>query len=377
MSEYQFYEFKAIDNPLSEKAKNEIGNWSSRTNPSSTGATFTYSYGSFPKDEIAVVEKYFDAMFYTSNWGTTRLVFKLPNNLIDLRQIKQYCILDGFDLIEKSGFSLVDICISDEEGGGQWIEGEGWLASMALLRNDILSGDYRCLYLIWLKISTEDVLNGWGNIDSESREPKVPGNLKTLNGALMDFVEIFEIDKDAIAVASRKSIKDSLEKTDEDVFYINKLPNDEKDELLLRLLKNEPLLNIKLKKRLKDFVEDKEVDIENNRTVEELVQSIREVKEQKKIEGRRKREENRLAKLNKTEQQEVALWAEIDQLIKDKKTNSYEEAIEILRDLKALSIHKKRLDDFFIKIEMIQQKYSRLSGLQWRIKEANLIRDKK
>jgi len=33
MSEYQFYEFKAIDKPLSESDKKEIGSWSSRTNP--------------------------------------------------------------------------------------------------------------------------------------------------------------------------------------------------------------------------------------------------------------------------------------------------------------------------------------------------------
>jgi hypothetical protein len=373
MSEYQFYEFKAIDKPLSEKDRNEIGNWSSRTNPSNTGATFTYSYGSFPKDEIKVLEKYFDAMFYIANWGTTQLVFKLPNNLIDIKQLKQYCIMDGLDVIEKPDFILVNICISDEEGGGEWIEGEGWMSTLASLRNDILSGDYRCLYLIWLKVSTEDVLSEWGNIDSESSEPEVPGNLKSLNGALMDFVDIFEIDKDAITVSSEKSRTDSSEKSQEYANYINRLPNDEKDKLLLRLLKNEPLLNISLKNRLKDFVSEvKERGIEKRRTVGELVQAIREVKEQKKIEKKRKREEKRLTKLKKTEQQEMDLWATVELLIKEKKTKSYEEAIKTLQDLKALAIHKNRFEDFRQKIETIQQKYSRLSGLQWRISEGNL-----
>ena len=373
MSEYQFYEFKAIDKPLSEKDRNEIGNWSSRTNPSNTGVTFTYSYGSFPKDEIKVVEKYFDAMFYIANWGTTRLVFKLPNNLIDIRRIKQYCIMDGFDVIEKPDFTLVDICISDEEGGGEWIEGEGWMSTMASLRGDILSGDYRCLYLIWLKVSTEDVFCEWGNIDSKSSEPEVPGNLKSLNGALMDFVDIFEIDKDAITVASEKSRTGSTEKSEEYANYINRLPNDEKDELLLRLLKNEPLLNISLKNRLKDFVSEvKERSIEKRRTVGELVQAIRKVKEQKKTEKKRKREEKRLTKLKKTEQQETDLWATVELLIKEKKTKSYDEAISLLQDLKELSIHKNRFEDFRHKTDTIQQKYSRLSGLQWRISEGKL-----
>ena len=107
MSEYQFYEFKAIDSPLSKKEKSEIGKWSSRTNPSNTGAIFTYSYSDFPKDEIEVVERYFDAMFYVSNWGTTQLIFKLPNSLIEVKQLKQYCS-EGLDIIEYDDFILVN-----------------------------------------------------------------------------------------------------------------------------------------------------------------------------------------------------------------------------------------------------------------------------
>ncbi len=288
MSEYQFYEFKAIDKPLSEKDKNEISSWSSRTNPSNTGAIFIYSYSDFPKDEIKVVEKYFDAMFYISNWGITQLVFKLPNNLIDIGRIRQYCIMDGVNLIEKTNFTLVDICISDEEGGGRWIDGEGWLASLVTLRNDILSGDYRSLYLIWLKVSTEDVLNECGNVDLESREPIVPSSLNSLNGALLDFVDIFDIDKNAIAVASENSKADTLESIEKYSRYITRMPNDEKDELLLRLLRNEPLLDVKLKNRLKDFVsENKEVDLDNHRTVGEIARSIREIREGKKIKKKR------------------------------------------------------------------------------------------
>ena len=374
MSEYQFYEFKAIDKPLSQKDKNEIGSWSSRANPSNTGVVFTYSYGDFPKNGIKVVEKYFDAMFYISNWGTTQLVFKLPNNLIDTEQLRHYCIRDGINLIEKSDFTILDICISDEEGGGSWIEGEGWLASLVTLRNDILSGDYRCLYLIWLKVGTEDALNEWGNVDLESIEPKVPCNLKSLNAALLDFVEVFEIDKDTIDVASLKSTSGPSDNIDGYFNYIDRLSDKEKDGFLERLLKNEPLLNIKLKNRLKDFVNEvKETDVEKRRTVGQILDSIAEIKEKKKIEADNKREEKRLAKLKKIEQQEVVLWDTIEILIKEKKTKSYEEAIKLLQDLKELSIHKKQFIDFCNKIETIKQKYSRLSGLQWRINDGKLI----
>ena len=79
-----------------------------------------------------------------------------------------------------------------------------------------------------------------------------------------------------------------------------------------------------------------------------------------------------MAKLKKTEQRETDLWATVELLIKEKKTKSYEEAIKTLQDLKALAIHKNRFEDFSQKIETIQQKYSKLSGLQWRISEGKL-----
>ncbi len=373
MSEYQFYEFRAIDKPLSQKDKNKIGSWSSRANPTNTGVVFTYSYGDFPKDGMKVVEKYFDAMFYISNWGTTQLVFKLPNNLIDIKQLKHYCIRDGISLIEKPDFTILDICISDEEGGGRWIEGEGWLASLVSLRNDILSGDYRCLYLIWLKVGTEGAPNEWSDVSMESIEPKVPCNLKSLNPALLDLVEVFEIDKDAIDVASLKSTSGPSDNIEGDFKYLDRLPDKEKREFLVRLLKNEPLLNIKLKNRLKDFaIEIKKPDDEKRRTIGQILDSIAEVKERKKIEADNKREEKRLAKLKEIEQQEAVLWDTVEILINEKRTKSYEEAIKLLKDLKELSIHKKLFNDFHKKIETLKQKYSRLSGLQWRINDGKL-----
>jgi hypothetical protein len=194
MSEYQFYEFKSIDKPFSPEEKKVISGWSSRASATNTGAVFTYSYSDFPKDELKVVEKYFDAMFYIANWGTRRLIFKIPNELANSRKIKQYCA-EGLEVYEHKDFIIIDICIEDEEGGGGWIEGEGMLSSLISLRDDIISCDYRCLYLAWLKVSTDDVINDYGNVDAESEEPEVPSGLNELNGALAEFIDVFEINK--------------------------------------------------------------------------------------------------------------------------------------------------------------------------------------
>jgi hypothetical protein len=43
MAEYQIYHFKSIDRPLTDAERKEIGTWSSRTKPTATGATFTFT----------------------------------------------------------------------------------------------------------------------------------------------------------------------------------------------------------------------------------------------------------------------------------------------------------------------------------------------
>ena len=374
MSEYQFYEFRAIDKPLSKEDKAEIGNWSSRTNPSNTGAIFTYSYGSFPKDVITVMEKYFDAMFYIANWGTIRLIFKFPKALLNTDRIRQYCSENGLEIIEKSDYILLDIGYSEEDGGGNWIEGEELLSSLISLRNDIINGDYRCLYLIWLKDCFSAIKGEWGNVDTGDYEPQVPDPLNDLNGALQDFVEIFEINKDWVTSAAENSNLQNPERPRDLALYLDNLSENEKQDYLKRLLNDEPFLNIKLKTRLKEFLDTNETSMKDapRRTIGEIMQRIKEIKRERKNKAKIEREEKQLKKLRTIEGQEFESWTKVQQLISEKTPKAYDEAILLLKDLKELSIYKNRFNDFCEKIQLIKMKYSRLSGLTSRINDAKL-----
>jgi len=375
MSEYQFYEFRAIDKPLSKEDKAEIGSWSSRTNPSNTGAIFTYSYGSFPKDVITVTEKYFDAMFSVSNWGTTRLIFKFPTSLLTTDRIRQYCSENGLEIIKKSDFILLDIGYSEEEGGGNWIEGEGWLSSVISLRNDIINEDYRCLYLIWLKDAISSFESDLGDSNSDDYEPQVPDGLNDLNDALQDFVDIFQINKDYITAAAENSKLQNPERPIDLALYLDELSKNEKQDYLKRLLNDEPFLNIKLKTRLKEFLDKNETSLKKapRRTIGEIMQKAKEIKRERKNKAKIESEEKQLKKLITLEGQEFKIWAKVSQLISEKNTKAYDEVILLLKDLKELSIYKNRFNDFCEDIELIKKKYSRLSGLTSRINNAKLI----
>jgi hypothetical protein len=70
MSEYQYYDFRAIDRPLTSTQRGELGKISTRAEISSTRFTNFYTFGDFKGTPIALVERYFDAFLYLANWGT-------------------------------------------------------------------------------------------------------------------------------------------------------------------------------------------------------------------------------------------------------------------------------------------------------------------
>jgi hypothetical protein len=78
MSEYQLYEFLALDRPLSAEDLAYVRTLSSRVQPTPSQATFTYAYGDFPGDPLKLLAKHYDMMLYLANWGTKQLAFRFP-----------------------------------------------------------------------------------------------------------------------------------------------------------------------------------------------------------------------------------------------------------------------------------------------------------
>lgn len=83
MSEYQYYEFQAIDRPLGEADRAELQALSSRARVTSTSFTNHYNYGDFRGDPRNLVERWFDLHLYLANWGTRRLMIRLPKRFLD------------------------------------------------------------------------------------------------------------------------------------------------------------------------------------------------------------------------------------------------------------------------------------------------------
>jgi hypothetical protein len=91
MSEYQYYEFQAIDSPLTPEAQQAVAQLSSRVGPHPRRVVFTYSFGGDlrrrPKD---LMFDYYDAMIYLANWGSRQLMFRFPRALVTPDRMRQY-----------------------------------------------------------------------------------------------------------------------------------------------------------------------------------------------------------------------------------------------------------------------------------------------
>ncbi len=61
MSEYQYYEFLAIDRPLTKEQMAELRALSSRATITSTRFQNAYNWGDFRGNPEVLMEKYFDA----------------------------------------------------------------------------------------------------------------------------------------------------------------------------------------------------------------------------------------------------------------------------------------------------------------------------
>jgi len=75
VSEYQYYDFRAIDRPLTKKEMAALRSISSRAAITATSFTNHYEWGDLKADPSKLLEKYFDAFVYVANWGRMSSIF--------------------------------------------------------------------------------------------------------------------------------------------------------------------------------------------------------------------------------------------------------------------------------------------------------------
>jgi len=379
MSEYQYYEFQAVDRPLNDKEMNEIRSFSTRAEITPHSFTNDYSWGSFKGDEDRWMEKYFDGFLYYANWGTHILKLRLPSVLLDFQTAQDYSNGDHFSA-RLSGDKVILDFLSESEDGGDWEE-DLHLAPFLSLRTDLGRGDLRCLYLGWLSGLQSD------EYDEEALEPPVPPGLQNLSPILAGFADFLRIDPDLInaAAINSPSLEDIAPGSADLRTWIATLPMNEKDDLLANVLagsmqgdQTAALQQVsRFTKLWRSLRENKKENLKP-RAVEQLLKQAELVRQNRKhLEAERKAaelaEKQRLQKiarekrLNEIMGQEPTLWAQVESLASEKKAKSYDKAVELLTDLRDLAT-RTGASDFQLKLKNLREKHSPKSSFIERLR---------
>jgi hypothetical protein len=246
VSEYQYYEFQALDHPLTDADRAFLHSLSSRVEVTSTSASFTYSYGDFRGEPKQVLERCFDVMLYVANWGTKQLLFRLPRSLVNLADFDAYYFPDIISTTLTSDYVILDINFEEEPLG--WIEGTDWVERLTPLRDELLGGDLRLLYLAWLK-ATQIAID---ETEEDPLEPPVPPNLQNLSAPLQAFVELVGIDEALLRAAAQASTT-QVQKPDPLENSIAQLTPEEINQFLVSIARGEPHVDLKIRRKLKEL----------------------------------------------------------------------------------------------------------------------------
>ena len=350
MSEYQRYEFMTSDRPLTRAQLDAVNNLSSHIEASSTHAVIEYHWGDFKHNPIDVLHKFFDGFLYWANWGAPELALRfphgtLPADLINL--INGYDFDDFVTFTQHSDYDILDIHFGELEAPDEWTEYD--LGSLIAIRDELMEGDLRALYIAWLAC-----MRMLGSYDEEEEDeiisvPAVPPALATLTAAQQALAELLQLPQELLDAAVRHS-KAAMSSTDDDfVAWVELLSQDRRNDYLVRLARNEAGLSRRLVKELRELGKDKTRVTPSTGEHVTYATLLAESKAVKAKLEREKREQEQLARqrhLQDIHDRQEDYWHQVDQAVARKSSTGYDEAARLLSELRDVADHFKETGQF-------------------------------
>ena len=351
MSEYQRYEFMTIDRPLTREQLDAVNALSSHIEASSTHALIEYHWGDFKHDPINVLHEFFDGFLYWANWGAPELAFRFPHGILPAD------LIDGFDLDDFATFTrypeydILDIHFGEMEGPGEWIEYE--LGSLIAIRDELMEGDLRALYIVWL--ASQLMREGYDEDEDEDEEdeeisvPPVPPGFGTLTAAQQALAELLRVPQELLVATARHSNAAVSSTGDDFAAWVKLLPPERRNDYLVRLARNEPGLSRLLVRELRELGQDKTratPSTGEHVTYATLLAESKGVKAQLEHE---KREQERVARqrhLQDIHDHQEDYWHQVDQAVMRTTGTGYDEAVRLLIELRGAADQFKETREF-------------------------------
>jgi hypothetical protein len=386
VSEYQYYEFLAIDRPLDDDEQAAVRSLSTRARITATSFVNEYQWGDFKGNPNLLMERYYDAHLYVANWGTHRAMFRLPCDLLDPDLVEDYCVGDQVSAWVADEFVVLDFTSEDHAGEFDY-DAEALLSAIVGVRAELAAGDLRPLYLAWLAAygaweRDEDVFDRDADDDLE---PPVPPGLGMLTAAQRGLADFLRLDDDLLAIAAHTS--PPLEEVADDpgdlAAWVNHLPVIEKNRLLGRVLQGEAA-RVRME-MLRRFHGDRApvVATPSRRTVADLLDDAarqrsdreRRLAAQRAEEETRREQARALARegrLDELAREEDAAWSRVETMIATRKPADYDAAVTLLTDLQALAERDGHRDMFALRATALRHTHARKPSLIDRLNRAGI-----
>ncbi len=374
MSEYQYYEFRAIDRVLTDREMRDLRAISTRAAISRTSFSNHYEYGDLKANPRDLLLNYFDASLYFAHWHYAEVAFKYPKGAVDPKTLRRYAAGQSLDVTTTGSHVVVTMSVEREEFDGAE-DGTGWLSSLIGLRGDIVSGDERPLYLAWL-LGVQ-----FGEVDDEVLEPARPDGLGHLSPSLESFVDIMGVDRDLVAAAAEGGSRTPAAPATHDVDrWLASLDRDEHVALLSRVARGDGSVGAEILRRYRKHAGPRPsgLPLRTAGTLRERGEAIgetrREAARQREARVRVERERQERAVRDRylagLAKREGHAWRRVDALIATKRPRDYDAAVTLLSDLREVSRQKGRPGSFVQRVGALREAHATKSSLLTRLKKA-------
>jgi hypothetical protein len=364
MSEYQRYEWMTSDRPLTRAQLEAVNTLSSHIDVSSTRALVEYHWADFKHDPLQVLHDFFDGFLYWANWGAPELALRFPHGVLPVD------LLGGYDLdvlvtfTQAPDYDILDIHFGELEAPDEWVDYE--LGSLIALREELMDGDARALYIVWL---ASERLWGSANEHDEAGEddaeideedeigvPPVPPGLGELTAAQQALSELLQVPNEMLVAAARHSAAVTASLHEDMASLVTLLPPDRRTEYLVRLARNELGLSRMLVKELRELNQGSQDQGHDSckpvPSTGERVTFVTLVAESKAIQAqweREQRERERLARERQLQQIhdfQDEYWHRADLAVMRGSGAGYDEAALVLGELREVAVRFQETPEY-------------------------------
>ncbi len=383
MSEYQYYEFLAIDRALTTAETAELRALSTRATITPVSFTNEYNWGNFKGDPDKLMQSYFDAHVYVANWMTAIFMVRLPIEALTKETVKAVTVPYLLNIKATKTHWIITWSLEESENYDRFgvEDGRGWMARLAPVRDELLRGDLRSLYIGWLPAVAGEMM------DEDDEEPLFVGGLANLTAAQQALAEFLEVDPDLLAGAGMGSpaapeAEASPQELDK---WIEALPQDEVNPILKQLLEGK---GQQAERSLRNRFSSWRCGVQANnttasrRTAGELRQNAekaREIRLEKQKRDREQREikcrEERRAYLENLSKDFPKAWASVKEPVERGSGRGYDEACRILVDIaEAYALYATK-NQFQKELEKFMAGHLRRKALIQRLVKAGIWKD--